>query len=882
MTIWHARDSSKVFSDLDSSEKGIGQVDASNRIQKYGANRLVKRAAKSPLQMFVEQFKNVLVIVLIIAAVISAFLGELTDAVAIAVIVVLNAFLGFHQEFKAEKAIEALKKMIVTKVVVVRDGRQEEIDADQLVPGDLVILEEGNRVPADMRLVEVMDLSVDEAALTGESVPSRKSPETLSENLPVGDRKNMAFMGTIVTYGRAKGIVVETGMKTEIGKIASLVQESEGQTPLQQKLDKFGVTIGKIAMVIAAVVFIAGMMTGLDTLLIFLTSISLAVAAVPEGLPAVVALTLSIGTQRMLRKNAVVRRLASVEALGSATVICSDKTGTMTTNEMTVRKVWVSGKTVDVSGVGFEPKGEFTVDGSVIDSKSVSGFTDMMRISKMCNDAVLKNENGWRVIGDPTEGALIVLADKADLEENYERIGEVPFSSFRKMMTTVHKSPSGNVSYTKGAPEMILKGCDLDEIQRNKVMEAVHGFASQGMRVLAMSYKELGASYDVKKVESGMTFLGLVAMIDPPRKETKEAISLCKQAGIRVVMMTGDHKLTAKAVANEVGIEGEALSGEEVDALDESGFSDAVKKTNIFARISPEHKLRIVKKLQEFGEIVAVSGDGVNDAPALKSAEIGVAMGIKGSDVSKEAANMVLLDDNFSSIVSAVGEGRGIYDNIKKFVKYLLSANIAEVLFVTVPMILMFPAELLPTLLPIHLLWMNLVTDGIPALALGIDPKEKDIMSRRPRRPKEGILENNWVFIIAGGLIGFVVAFVVFNMFIPHGVEKARTAAFSTLVIFELFLVFNCRSDTRGAFRKNPLENKWLVLSIVMSVGLQMFIVQLPIVDEFFGSVPLTIEEWLYVFGFASVGLLVMPELFVSRLGKLEKMIRIPGISRRG
>jgi Ca2+-transporting ATPase len=848
--------------ELKTSERGLTQSEAYSRLRIYGPNIMEKRGGETPLSMFIGQFKSVLVGILIIAAVISVFLGEVADAITIFIIVVLNAALGFHQEYKAEKSLEALKKLVVTKVVVRRDGKPIEVDVDNLVPGDIVHLEEGMRVPADIRIIESVNLRIDESALTGESVPVGKTTERIEGTIPIGDQKNMAFMGTLVSYGRGKGIVVGTGMKTELGRIASMVQEKDEPTPLQKKMDSFGVLIGKISMAIAAIVFFAGIAIKLDMFLIFLTAVSLAVAVIPEGLPAVVALTLSIGTQRMLRRNVVVRRLASVEALGSADIICSDKTGTMTTNEMTVRKIWFSGKEIDVSGTGFEPSGDFTISGKKIDPMSYPTLSLLINIGKMCNNAALKHENGWEIIGDPTEGALLVLAQKAGMKEDYERVDEIPFSSFRKKMTTVHRVGGKLFAYTKGAPEILLSDCKMSKVEKTKIMEAVHEYASKGMRVLGMAYKSLPSKYDQKKVEQDMHFVGLVAMIDPPRKETKSSIELCKEAGIRIIMMTGDHKLTAEAVAAEIGLNGKAVTGEEIDKMGEAQFERAVNEVNIFARISPDHKLKIVKKLKSLGHTVAVSGDGVNDAPALKSSEIGVAMGIKGSDVAKEASSMVLLDDNFSSIVSAVEEGRGIYDNIKKFIKYLMSANTGEVLFITIPMLIGFGPALLPTLLPVQLLWMNLVTDGLPALALGVDPKEKDVMKRKPRSSKEKILDGDWLFVAVGGLTTFLVTMAAFMLALPGGVEKSRTMAFSTIVIFEVFLVFNCRSETRSVFRMNPLNNKWLFLAVASSIAMQIIVVQTSLLEEAFGTVPLALEDWLIVFGLASIAFLIVPEIF--------------------
>ncbi len=850
-----------VFNELKTTKMGLNENGVKSKLIKFGLNKIEEKPSKTPFQIFLSQFKSILIIVLIIAAVISFSLGELPNGIAISVIIILNSLLGFHQEYKAEKSIEALRKLIIPKVTVYRNKLPIELPANQLVPGDIIDIEEGNRIPADVRIFESINLKIDESTLTGESIPVKKTTEVLKMDIEIGDKTNMAFMGTLVQTGRGKGVVVNTGMKSELGKIASLIQEREKPTPLQIKLNKFGFNIGKITLIIAAIIFGMGYFLGLELFIIFLTSISLAVAIIPEGLAAVVALTLSIGTKKMLKKNVVVRKLASVEALGSATVICSDKTGTMTSNQITVEKIWTNGKIIDVTGIGFEPKGEFKIDNNIIDSTKNKNLQNIFRISKMCNNAILKNEDKWKIIGDPTEGALKVLSIKGKFNENFNRIYEIPFSSERKRMTTIHEINSEYFAFCKGAPEIILDNCKINNYEKEKIMKIIHNFAGNGMRVLGLAYKPIKKPFNDVEIEKGMIFVGLVGMIDPPREDIKESIKTCRNAGIRTMMLTGDHKLTAKSIANEIGINGDVITGIEIDKMSEEEFIDKVKYVNVFARISPEHKLRIVKILQNMGEIVAVTGDGVNDAPALKAAEIGIAMGIKGSDVSKESSEMILLDDNFSSIVGAIKEGRGIYDNIEKFIRYLLATNTGEVLFITIPIIFLFSPELLPTLLPVQLLWINLVTDGLPALSLGIDPKNKDIMKNRPHNPKETILKNNWSFVLIGGVAAFLVTFFAFMMFIDSGIDKARTISFSTLVIFELFFVFNCRSETKGIFRYNPINNKWLLIAIVASILLQLLIVQVEFFNQFLGTVPLELNEWLIVFGLGSLGFLLIPEL---------------------
>jgi Ca2+-transporting ATPase len=856
-----------VLEKLGTNRKGITHVDAEARLKYYGLNKLKEKERRTALIIFYEQFKSILVLLLVFATLLSLYLGMYIDAFVIGLIIILNAFLGLYQEFKAEKAIDALKKLTVSKVIVIRDGVHYEIPIEKIVPGDVIILEEGNRVPADLRLLEVSNLKIDESELTGESVPVTKHIKTLKD-VGIADRRNMAFMGTLVVYGRGKGTVVTTGMSTEIGKIATLVEEREEPTPLQTKLQHFGKDIGIFVVVLSFFIFLIGMLKAEEPFNMFLTAMSLAVAAVPEGLPAVVTLTLTLGTQRMLKKNSVVRRLAAVEALGSVTVICADKTGTMTTNEMTVEKIWYPDKLINVTGIGFEPKGEFLFNKEKINPKKDECLNLLLKISKMCNDSVLKNGISWNIIGDPTEGALKVLAKKADIKEDYPRIKEIPFSSERKKMTTIHDINGDYFAYTKGAPEFILKVCNkiypnknLSDKEKEKIIRIVHHLADDGLRVLGFAYKKLGFKYSTNSVENDMIFVGLTAMMDPPRKETKNAIKLCKEAGIKVIMLTGDHPLTAKAIASQIGLSGEVMIGEQLDKMNEEEFEDIVDETIIFARVSPQHKLKIVEALKKKKNIVAVTGDGVNDAPALKKADIGIAMGIKGTDVAKESSDMILLDDNFHSIVSAIEEGRRIYDNIKKFIRFLISANFDEMFFVAATMFLGLPLPFLPT----QILWINLITDGLPALSLGADPKEKDIMLRKPRNPKEAIMHSSFPFIIIAGVLAFIITFYIFLTELPNGLEKARTMAFTTTIFFEMFFVFNCRSEKRSAFKINPLTNKKLIASVLLSVLLQIIIIYVPFFQIMFKTVPLNISDWLKVLLFSSLGLFVLPEIFMRK-----------------
>ena len=864
---WHAKSVEAVLESLETNRNGLTHADAAGRLKFYGPNRMRERERRTALIIFYEQFKSILVLLLVFATLLSAFLGMYVDAAVIGAIVVLNALMGMWQEFKAEKAIESLKQLTTSKVTVKRDGQHHEVMIDTLVPGDIVFLEEGCKVPADMRLFEISNLKVDEAALTGESVPVTKDVK-MQENVGVADRRNMAFMGTVVSYGRGIGIVVATGMTTEIGKIATVVEEMEEPTPLQEKLRHFGKDIGIFVVVLAFFIFLLGILRDEKIVDMLLTSISLAVAAVPEGLPAVVTLTLTLGTQRMLRKNAIVKRLAAVEALGSVTVICADKTGTMTTNEMTVEKVWYPDKLISVTGAGFEPKGEFLVNGKPMDVEGDRQLQILLRISKMCNDAVLKEADEWSIIGDPTEGALKVLAKKAGVEDDYPRVKEIPFSSERKVMSTVHDIGGNYIAYAKGAPEVMLRCCnkvypdkELTAKERDVIIRMIHELADDGLRVLGMAYKKLGMSYLPESVEKDMTFVGIVAMMDPPRKETKNAIRLCKEAGIKVLMLTGDHPITAKAVGQQIGLSGDLLSGEQIDKMSEEEFENAVDETIIFARVSPQHKLRIVEALKKKNNIIAVTGDGVNDAPALKKADIGVAMGIKGTDVAKEAADMILLDDNFNTIVSAVEEGRRIYDNIKKFIRFLLAANFNEMFAIMATMFAGLPIPFLPT----QILWINLVTDSFPALSLGVDPKDKDLMQRKPRNPKESVLHSSFPFIIITGLLGFAVTLVAFLMELPNSLDKARTMAFTTTIMFQVLFALNCRSEKRSVFRMNPFTNKKLLASIALSVVLQFMVLYVPFFQVMFKTVPLNVYDWAKILVLSSLGLLVLPEVFMKK-----------------
>jgi Ca2+-transporting ATPase len=866
---WHTLSLEDVQKGLGTSEKGLDRREAKRRLERYGLNKLPEKKRVEPLSIFLGQFKSFLIFILVVATAISFLIGEWLDGYVILAILVANAILGFVQEYKAEKALMALKQLAVPQATVKRDGKLFVIPATEIVPGDLVVLEEGEKVPADCRLINVSELTMDESMLTGESTPVHKDVRAVGD-VPVADRKCMAFMGTIVSYGRAEALVISTGLGTEIGKIAGMLKGAEETTPLQKKLSNFGRWLGAIILIIIAAIFSLEMLRGGDMVEMLITAIALAVAAVPEGLPAVVTITLAIGVSIMARKNALIRRLATVETLGSTTVVCADKTGTMTTNEMTVQRLWVEGKEIEVTGIGFEPKGSFKGDGA----KS-RGVRMLSEIAAFCNNSVLEFvDEKWRVLGDPTEGALMVMAAKAGVKpdmKGYERIKEIPFSSERKMMATVYKTPKGRLAYVKGAPEVILENCthiygggSMSKKEKEEALRSFDEMAKDGLRVLGLAYRPVKSGE--KDIEKGLTFVGLAGMIDPPREEVKDAIRTLANAGMKTIMITGDHKITALAIARKLGLiqdsKGLVLTGDEIKEMSDKKLDSVVDDISVYARVSPEHKVRILESLRRKGHIVAMTGDGVNDAPALKKADIGVAMGLRGTDVSREASDMVLLDDNFATIARAVEEGRGIYDNIRKFVRFLLAANTGEIIVVALAVFAGLPLPLLA----IQILWMNLLTDGLPAVALSFDPKSKDVMSRPPRKPKEGILHGTVDFIAATGIITAIATLGVFLLALSNGgdVTTARTMAFTTIVLFELMFVFNCRSDTRSIFRNNPLTNRKLLMAVAVSVILQFAIIYLPFAQPLFGTAALSAQNLLLSVGFACMGFFVFPEIFMK------------------
>lgn len=858
----HNKSVQEVFKEFNTSDKGISQSEAEERLKRYGLNEIKEGKKVSPWQIFLEQFKNIVIWILIAATLISAFLGEWIDAIVIIVIIVLIAAIGFFQEYRAERAIDALKKLASLNATVIRDNQKRDIDAKQLVPGDVIALETGDKVPADARLIQVFNLQTQEAALTGESQPVKKDAEILPEKTPVADIKNMVFSGTIVVSGRATAVITATGMQTEMGKIATLIEEVKPElTPLQKKMNELGKWLGKVVIAIAVVISIVGMIFQDKPVFEMLKfGAAVAVAAIPEALAGVVTIALAIGTQRMLKKNALVRRLPSVETLGSTTVICSDKTGTLTANQMTVRKLFVNGKVIDATGVGYEAKGQFLYKNKPV---NIDGIELLLRIGALNNNAEIKDKN---VIGDPTEGALIVSAAKTgllkkELEIEYPRIDEIEFTSERKMMTTIHKRHGEKLSFVKGAPEVVLSKCSyiqingkvkkLAEEERKEILDINRQFANDALRVLGFAYKSVIADKDIEK---NLVFAGLQGMIDPAREEVKVAVEKCKKAGIKVIMITGDHEITAKAVAREIGLEGKSLTGQQLDEI--RNLDEIVDDIAVFARVNPEHKIKIVDALKKKGHIVAMTGDGVNDAPALKKADIGIAMGITGTDVAKEASAMILLDDNFASIVNAVEEGRGVYDNIRKYIGFLLSGNIGEVLIVFLGIIFGLPLTLTAT----QILMINLVTDGFPALALSADPFEPNAMSRKPRKQDEPIFKGLNPFLVYYPIVLVTVALSVFSFvyFTESNIPKAQTAAFLIIGMFELYQSLASRSTIYPAVKVGIFKNKWLILAFLSSFAIIATSIFAPSIGKHLDMMPLNAGLFIFIVLISMTGAIVI------------------------
>jgi Ca2+-transporting ATPase len=902
-------------------ERGLSEAQAQKRLESFGRNELTSEDAVPAWRRFLAQFTDILVILLLVATAISAGLWMYEresalpyEAIAILSVVVLNAILGFVQESRAEAAVAALRAMSADDAGVIRDGQQRRVPASEIVPGDLILIEEGDTIPADGRVVRSTALQTAEAALTGESLPVDKETAAIDEEAELGDRHNMVFSGTAATYGRGAAVVTATGMQTEMGRIAGMLKEAPHETtPLQKELDRVGRVLGVIVVVIAVVmittIILVEKVRGISALFdVLILGVALAVAAVPEGLPAVVTAVLALGVQRMARRKAIVRRLAAVETLGSANVVASDKTGTLTKNEMTVRTVVTAGGKFTFEGIGYAPRGEIREEGD----KAVEGplpveLERALAVADRANNAVLEEREGrWSVQGDPTEGALIVAARKAGLHDEalsarWKRVGEVPFSSERKLMSTIHKDAerdSQPIVFTKGAPDVLLARCTkelvgdqpraLTEERRSAILQTNEELAGQALRTLAVAAHYLPGEISPHKkvdetVEQELVFLGLIGMIDPPREEAKHAVARARSAGIRPMMITGDHPKTAAVIAAELGIiaDGRAITGAELQKLSDDALLQTVRDVSVYARVNPEHKLRIVKALQTNGDTVAMTGDGVNDAPALKRADIGVAMGITGTDVSKEAADVVLTDDNFATIVAAVEEGRGIFDNIRKFLRYLLSSNIGEVFTMffgvvfakTIGLHAEGEAVVLP-LLATQILWINLITDGPPALALGVDPADEGIMNRPPRPRGEGVLNRQmWVGIVIVGAIMAMGTLFMLDATLAGGLIKAegdlhyaQTMAFTTLVMFQLFNVFNSRSDDRSAFH-GLFRNPWLWSAVGVSLALHLAVIYVPFLQRAFSTADLTPSDWFYCAVVASSVLWVreLSKLFTRR-----------------
>lgn len=898
---WFNKDVKKVEKDLETNlEKGLTTKQVQERQEKYGLNELKAQKKKSLFQKFMDQFKDFSIIILIIAAIVSGAVGimegeGITDTIIILIVVIVNAIIGVAQESKAEKSLEALQKLTDHASKVIRNGEITVIPAKELVPGDIVVLDTGDYIPADLRIIEAINLKSQEASLTGESVPVEKNTEMISDiETGIGDRLNMLFSSSLITYGRGKGIVVETGMTTEVGKIAGMINSTEKQeTPLQQKLNKLGKTLGIAAIVICIVIFLVGLVQGKEPIHMFMTAVSLAVAAIPEGLAAVSTIVLAIGVQKMVKKNAIVKRLPAVETLGSSTVICSDKTGTLTQNKMTVEKIFINSKITDIEDINEKDINE--------------DLKKLVYANMLCNDTKISNDGA--LTGDPTETALVDMAFRLDFDpsiyDRTPRIEEVPFDSDRKLMTTVNEVNGKYIVYTKGGVDELLKNCnsylengeikrDLDNYSKI-IRQKNEEMAKEALRVLACGYKEIDhkpTKQEMKNIESNLIFVGMVGMIDPPREEAKKAVEKCKTAGIKTVMITGDHKITATAIAKKLGIlenEDEALTGLELEKMSNEELEKNIRKYSVYARVSPEHKVRIVKAWQKNGEIVAMTGDGVNDSPALKTSDIGCAMGIVGTDVAKEAADVILTDDNFATIVSAVEEGRRIYDNILKVIQFLLSSNVGEivVLFLATLFTPLFAKWFgitdishLEILLPIHILWINLVTDSLPALALAFDPANSDIMKRKPEKPGKGVFTKGmtWRVIYQGAMIGlltlsaFAIGLATTTTPIDgltldeSKIEVGQTMAFVTLALSELVHVFNVRDNKKSLFKTKVFNNSKLVWAVIASAALMFVILGIPALRTVF-SIPILPKE-----NIIELVILILAPIVIVEIFKLFKI----------
>ncbi len=885
---WYKLDVRDILSELGTSENGLTVTEAKERLSRYGLNKLSEVEKISKIKIFIHQFRSPLIYILLIAGFVTILLQEYIDSGVIFAVVILNAVIGFIQEFKAEESVRALKKMIVSKARVVRDGRERYINSEELVPGDVVYLSSGSKVPADLRLFHSLELRIDEAMLTGESVPAEKITSTMKEeNLTFGDQRNMAFMGTVVVHGRAKGIIVATGPHTALGKIALEVKDvGTVKAPIQEKISAFARNIGILVISASFVVFLIGILLGESLKDMFMTAVATAVATIPEGLPIVVTITLAIGVARMSRRNAIIRRLHAVETLGSTTVIGSDKTGTLTKNEMTVRLVYDGQHTYEFSGTGYEPIGELLHEQMPLEKDKLTMLQQCLRIGLLCNESDVYEENGeYKVEGDPTEGALIVAAMKAGLKpeeerENYPQIAIIPFESDRGYMATLHTHGKKKFVFVKGSLDGLLDICTecmiSEELQKNDFFRAAHAFGQEGLRVLAMAYKEVSDTIEEithRDVETDLIFAGLQGMIDPPREDSIKAINGCKRAGIRIVMITGDHAVTAKAIARKLGIIDDAatvLTGKELERMSDEELYDKVKDMSVYARVSPQHKLRIVQQLKKHGDVVAITGDGVNDAPALKAAHIGIAMGRTGTDVAKEASDMVITDDNFVSIFNAVEEGRVVFDNIKKVTFFLIPTGIAAVLSIIGAMVLGLPIPYVPA----QLLWINLVTNGLQDVALAFEPGEKGVIERRPRHPQEGIMSK--LLLQRTVLVGMVISVgVIFNYVIAiksgESIAQARTVAVTTMVFFQFFQAWNSRSEMQSVFRVSFMSNPYLFLSIITAFFAHLTVLYVPAFQWIFRTVPIAIPEWIEII---AVSTMVIFAVEIDKLMRRRKMIK--------
>ena len=888
---WHTLPVDESLARLSTTPEGLSGDEAVKRLARYGENSIQEKDKASPWILLLNQFKSLLIMILISAALISAAIGEIVEATAIIVIVILAGVIGFFQEFQAGKALEALKKMAAPLSTALRDGKETEIEASKLVPGDVIIISTGDQIPADCRLIKNHNLQVNEAALTGESLPVHKTIEINPEvKAPIGDRTNMLFMGTSASYGHGRAVVVNTGMNTEFGTIAELLQSSESRkTPLQNNLDDLGKKLGIWAIILAALMSLLGIYRGYEIVEMFVWGVALAVAVIPEALPAVVTITIALGVRRMVKRKALIRKLPAVETLGSTNIICSDKTGTLTRDEMTAKKIFAGDKVYEVKGSGYEPEGSVTINGKPIDSTDFASLHKIYLVGALCSDTVLQFEEGkWGIIGDPTEGALVTLAQKggfnvADTRETVGRVDEIPFSSETKRMTTIHNIDGSFFALSKGAPEVIIYACkyyflngklvELTDAKRDEILNVGYGFGSEALRVLGLAYKDIDENFDKTEIEKEQVFVGLVGMMDPPREEAKEAIKKCFHAGIRPKMITGDHKVTAVAVARELGIltDGDVVEGRELENFTDEELDKVTETAQVYARISPSHKLRIVESLMKKGHIVTMTGDGVNDAPSLKKADIGVAMGIKGTDVSREASDMILTDDNFASIVAAVEEGRSIFLNIKKYLVYLLSGNMGTVIAMVIALFSNLPLPLMA----VQVLFINFLMDGLMAIALGLEPSEPGIMEHKPRDVNRSIISGEALFFTLGigtwiGLADTAVFIYALNA--GYDTQHAVTIFFAALILSRIFNAGNCRSFEQSAFSMNPLGNKTLLVSAILSLLFTVIVIYWDIMNVPFHTAPLGYKDWILA-GISGTSVLIVVEIakFLKRKFQTEQ-----------